>query len=37
LSHDTVWAKSDINRVLVTINDKKLDKSDVALYASALT
>lgn len=34
LSHDTVWAKSDIDLVLVTIDDKKLDKNvGLALYA----
>ena len=27
LSHDTVWAKSDIDLVLVTIDDKKLEKA----------
>jgi predicted nucleotidyltransferase len=32
LSHDTVWAKSDIDLVLVTIDDKKVVRSDVALY-----
>src|SRR5215831_14449464 len=36
LSHDTVWAKSDIDLVLVTIDDKKADRSDVALYADGL-
>ena len=25
LSHDTVWAKSDIDLVLVTIDDKKVE------------
>jgi hypothetical protein len=33
LSHDTVWAKSDIDLVLVTIDDKKVDAGDIALYA----
>ena len=33
LSHDTVWAKSDIDLVLVTIDDKKVGPSDLALYA----
>ena len=33
LSHDTVWEKSDIDLVLVTIDDKKVESSDVALYA----
>ena len=36
LSHDTVWAKSDIDLVLVTIDDKKLDRADRALYADGL-
>jgi uncharacterized protein len=36
LSHDTVWAKSDIDLVLVTIDDKKVDRSDLALYADGL-
>ena len=31
LSHDTVWAKSDIDLVLVTIDDRKVDQSDMAL------
>ena len=35
LSHDRVWAKSDIDLVLVTIDDKTLGKeaSGLALYA----
>jgi len=36
LSHDTVWAKSDIDLVLVTIDDRKLDEADLALYADGL-
>src|SRR5947207_4118142 len=36
LSHDTVWAKSDIDLVLVTVDDKKLGPSDVALYADGV-
>src|SRR5438132_2732367 len=36
LSHDTVWAKSDIDLVLVTIDDKKVDRSDLALYADGI-
>jgi len=36
LSHDTVWAKSDIDLVLVTIDDKKVDATDVALYADGV-
>src|ERR1700746_1567736 len=37
LAHDTVWAKSDIDLVLVTIDDKKVDRGDLALYAAGLT
>jgi predicted nucleotidyltransferase len=36
LSHDTVWAKSDIDLVLVTIDDKKVEAGDIALYADGL-
>jgi hypothetical protein len=36
LSHDTVWAKSDIDLVLVTIDDKKVEASDVALNADGV-
>src|SRR5437016_203724 len=36
LSHDTVWAKSDIDLVLVTVDDKKLGPSDMALYADSV-
>ena len=36
LSHDTVWAKSDIDQVLVTIDDKKVQSTDVALYADGV-
>ena len=36
LSHDTVWAKSDIDLVLVTIDDKKVEASDMALYADGV-
>ncbi len=36
LSHDTVWAKSDIDLVLVTIDDRKVEKSGVALYADGV-
>ena len=30
LSHDTVWMKSDIDLVLVTIDDKKVESTDLA-------
>jgi uncharacterized protein len=36
LSHDTVWAKSDIDLMLVTIDDQKVQQSDVALYADGV-
>ena len=36
LSHDIVWAKSDIDLVLVTIDDKKVEEGNVALYADGL-
>src|SRR4029079_8422695 len=36
LAHDTVWAKSDIDLVLVTIDDRKLDATDMALYANGV-
>ena len=36
LSHDTVWAKSDIDLVLVTIDDKKVERADLALYADGV-
>lgn len=36
LSHDTVWAKSDIDLVLVTIDDKKVESTDLALYADGV-
>src|SRR6516162_5499001 len=36
LSHDKVWAKSDIDLVLVTIDDKKVAAADLALYADGV-
>jgi predicted nucleotidyltransferase len=36
LSHDTVWAKSDIDLVLVTIDDRKENREDVALDANGI-
>jgi hypothetical protein len=36
LSHDTVWAKSDIDLVLVTIDDKKVKDGAVSLYADGV-
>lgn len=31
LAHDTVWSRSDIDLVLVTIDDRKVERTDVAL------
>src|SRR3954465_3709236 len=36
LSHDTVWEKSDIDLVLVTIDDRKIDSSDIPLNADGV-
>ncbi len=36
LAHDTVWARSDIDLVLVTIDDKKVELSDIPLYADGV-
>jgi uncharacterized protein len=36
LSHDTVWAKSDIDLVLITVDDKNVPAGDAALYADGL-
>lgn len=36
LSHDTVWAKSDVDLVLVTIDDRKVDSCDLSLYANGV-
>jgi predicted nucleotidyltransferase len=36
LSHDTVWARSDIDLVLITADNQKADRSDVALYADGV-
>lgn len=36
LSHDTVWSKSDIDLLLVTIDDKKADKESLCLYANGI-
>ena len=36
LSHDTVWTKSDIDLVFVTVDDKKVDEGHVALYADGV-
>ena len=36
LSHDTVWMKSDIDLVLVTIDDRIVGRGDVALFADGV-
>jgi hypothetical protein len=36
LSHDTVWARSDIDLVLVTIDDRKVEEGGIALYADGV-
>src|SRR3982751_5073476 len=36
LSHDTVWAKSDIDLALVTIDDKKPLDAGLSLYADGI-
>lgn len=36
LSHDIVWARSDIDLVLVTIDDRKLETAGLALYADGV-
>ena len=36
LSHDTVWAKSDIDLVLITIDDKKAAREGLSLYADGI-
>lgn len=36
LSHDTVWSKSDIDLVLITIDDKKTAKEGLSLYADGV-
>jgi uncharacterized protein len=36
LSHDIVWSKSDIDLLLVTIDDKKADNDGLSLYADGI-
>ena len=36
LSHDTVWARSDIDLVLVTVDDARIQGGDVALNADGV-
>jgi hypothetical protein len=36
LSHDTVWDKSDIGLALISIDDKKVERSGLSLYADGV-
>jgi len=36
LSHDTVWAKSDIDLVLIALDDRNVPASSIALYADGI-
>src|SRR5581483_9049838 len=36
LSHDTVWSKSDIDLLLITIDDKKAERDSLCLYADGI-
>ena len=36
LSHDTVWARSDIDLLLVTVDDRKIESTDLAVYADGV-
>ena len=36
LSHDKVWSKSDIDLLLVTIDDRKSPKGGLSLYADGV-
>ena len=36
LSHDTVWDRSDIDLGLVTIDDRKVERDSMALYADGI-
>src|SRR5512143_3767149 len=36
LSHDTVWEKSDIDLVLVTVDDRLVPAADVALFSDGV-
>jgi predicted nucleotidyltransferase len=36
LSHDTVWARSDIDLALVTVDDKLVPQKEVALHADGI-
>jgi len=36
LSHDIVWSKSDIDLILVTVDDRKFNSNGVALFANGI-
>ena len=36
LSHDTVWEKSDIDLVLVTVDDRTVESAELSLYADGV-
>jgi hypothetical protein len=36
LAHDAVWAKSDIDLVLITVDDQQTESTGVALYANGV-
>ena len=36
MAHDVVWARSDIDLVLVTVDDRKVAESDIPLYADGV-
>lgn len=36
LSHDKVWAKSDVDLVLVTMDDRKIESGGLSLYADGV-
>jgi uncharacterized protein len=36
LSHDTVWDRSDIDLVLITVDDKRVEAGSLALYADGV-
>lgn len=36
LSHDTVWEKSDVDLILVTIDDRKVPQTDLSLFADGV-
>ena len=36
LSHDKVWAKSDVDLVLVTLDDRKVESGRLSLYADSV-